>query len=107
MFPNILTPSPLYQSMLRSASVGQQPSSASTSFLVENLLRDRGSGLVARPLPGTVPVSSSLGQRPADSQSSTSSTPTSTPYLKFGVNAILSPDTPSKTGKFGLDDVTG
>ena len=38
MFPNVLTPSPLYQGMFR---VPALPSHHSASFLMDNLLRDR------------------------------------------------------------------
>ncbi|XP_033752614.1 homeobox protein DBX1-A-like [Pecten maximus] len=94
MFPNMISPSPLYHTFFRTAHLAGQPNAtaASASFLVENLLRDRGHALLSRngpggtgmvPHPGTgqnqdehIATSSISGQNP-------------TPYLKFGVNAIL------------------
>ena len=166
MFPNVLAPSPVYQSMFRapvSMLSGAQHASlaaaASTSFLVENLLRERHShhpglaphqappGLLVapRPLmtgphrappppplglpaaPGSAPpaASSSAGSPPASPTSprstcSASPSPSNhsrgrdsvgvepqsprqpsapTPYLKFGVNAILSSQVSPKNSK--------
>ncbi|KAK3103048.1 hypothetical protein FSP39_016065 [Pinctada imbricata] len=105
MFPNVLSPSHLYQSYLRSAAAqleaqGSNPAT-STSFLVENLLRERNQSLFARhfPLahgltPGLPPVPCSVSD---STQNGTSAT---TPFLKFGVSAILgADDSPTKLGE--------
>ncbi|XP_071099500.1 homeobox protein DBX1-A-like [Haliotis cracherodii] len=98
MFPNVLSPSPLYQSVFRApALLHPNPSVAtsSASFLVENLLRERSSGFLARPTPTTPPVSVGSGfvhvTRDQDPIPTSSSSGT-TPYLKFGVSAILGTD---------------
>lgn len=120
MFPNVLSPSPLYQGIFRAGQLAPHPGLAhtlpghsvmahsSTSFLVENLLRERTS-LLHRPTPTVVTsvgvdTVSSLSRRSPitlDVPGTSSSTRT-TPYLKFGVSAILGDDqkkTPSTLGK--------
>lgn len=102
MYPNVITPSPLYQGLFRSPTVPSQ-SYTNSSFLVENLLRSE------RPL-GYVSHPSGLAQRPPEKQqaglsfeenvqtlqanrNSTSTSHGHKPYLKFGVNAILASST--------------
>ncbi len=55
MFPNLLSPSPVYQGMFRAPAMPGHPSGislTSTSFLVENLLRERQQVMVpAHPQP--------------------------------------------------------
>ena len=111
MFPNMLTPSQLYQTYLRSAAAhleaqGSNPA-ASTSFLVENLLRERNQSLFARHFPlghglpaGMPSLPGQMGDNSV-STSSHSSVLSSPPFLKFGVSAILgSEENSSKLGKF-------
>lgn len=97
MFPNMISPSPLYHTFFRTAHLAGQSntSAASASFLVENLLRDRSHALLARSAPGAAGMSSLPGV--GQSQDDHLVVPVSvggggvnpTPYLKFGVNAIL------------------
>lgn len=181
MFPNVLTPSPLYQGLFRAPTMPglahPQPmnpaaaaaaAAASTSFLVENLLRERQqqippglivtsphqAALLSRGIhpsflrypPSSSPRSRSPSPSPPASRLSPQSTagaatvsshrdsssskhsspppaqegpaqrrspspgpagnhptanpPVSAPYLKFGVNAILSSQVSPKNGKF-------
>ncbi|OWF51932.1 homeobox protein DBX1-A-like [Mizuhopecten yessoensis] len=94
MFPNLISPSPLYHTFFRTAHLAGQPNAtaASASFLVENLLRDRSHALLSRNGPG----STGMVPHPGTGQSQDEHiAPSSiggqnpTPYLKFGVNAIL------------------
>lgn len=116
-----MSPSQVYQSLFRTLPLVPQPvPSSSASFLVENLLRDGQSALIARPmtslptgvigLPGVgvsaVPsVARNIDQlnslSPMTSQSNmVGSVNNVTPYLKFGVNAILGSDSnESKSSK--------
>ena len=100
MFPNVITPSPLYHSLFRTAHPGTAGNLAPASFLVENLLRDsRGQSLFSRPLQGMMGATG-LPQPPM-AHSNTDHVPGSpngtVPYLKFGVNAILGADSPKTT----------
>ncbi|VDI34365.1 Hypothetical predicted protein [Mytilus galloprovincialis] len=98
MFPNILAPSPLYQSLFRNGQlVPQAPMvTTSASFLVENLLRDRNQALLARqglpPFTCATTFSPTLPENlqatPVTSSASLNAI-NPAPYLKFGVNAIL------------------
>lgn len=109
MFPNILAPSPLYQTLFRNGQLVPQPPMVTTSasFLVENLLRDRNQALFARQglQPFTCPTT--FSQTPTDNAttptpvtSSSALNAASAPFLKFGVNAILGTDSSSpKSGK--------
>ncbi|XP_074660557.1 homeobox protein DBX1-A-like [Tubulanus polymorphus] len=113
MYGGVIAPSPLYQNVLRAAQLHHQGAlpqplinHASNSFLVENLLRDGGM-VTSRPsrlqTGGSPPLHraspSPVKEHTRDlsvSKDSSNSSP-STPYLKFGVNAILSPDISPKT----------
>ena len=60
MFPNLLSPSPLYQTMFRHPPTGSNPAPpVNTSFYVENLLGHSRSNAspIARPVPCTASVS--------------------------------------------------
>ena len=113
MFQNAMSPSQVYQSLFRTLPLVPQPvPSSSASFLVENLLREGQTALITRPmtslptgvvgLPGmgvsTVPsVARNIEQlntmTSLTSQSNVVSNVNNvTPYLKFGVNAILGSD---------------
>lgn len=112
MFPNILAPSPLYQSLFRNGQlVPQAPMvTTSASFLVENLLRDRNQALLARqslpPFTCATTFSPTLPENlqatPVTSSASLNAI-NPAPYLKFGVNAILGrePSSP-KSGKVNV-----
>ncbi|XP_062570081.1 homeobox protein DBX1-A-like [Saccostrea cucullata] len=90
MFPNVISPSQLYQTYLRSAAnldaqgLGQPGPSA--SFLVENLLRERGHSLLSRQFPLGRPV---LPPQPKSPGDGSRQNPSTSSFLKFGVNAIL------------------
>jgi hypothetical protein len=102
MFPNMISPSQLYQTYLRSAADTQglsQPGPPN-SFLVENLLRERSHSLLSRQFSLGRPVLPPQPKSPAEDVQQTS--PASS-FLKFGVNAILgSPEEedPQKHGKW-------
>ncbi|XP_060074422.1 homeobox protein DBX1-A-like [Ylistrum balloti] len=94
MFPNMISPSPLYHTFFRTAHLAGQPNAtaASASFLVENLLRDRGHALLSRNGPGSAGIVSHPGTGQSQDEHivpSSISSQNPTPYLKFGVNAIL------------------
>ena len=110
-----MSPSQMYQSLFRTLPLVPQPTaSTSTSFLVENLIREGHPALISRQgttmptvvsagLTGMDPASamSMLGRSveqmvPATSGSSVSDV---TPYLKFGVSAILGNDNENKSSK--------
>ncbi|KAK7098814.1 homeobox protein DBX1-A-like [Littorina saxatilis] len=116
MFPNVLAPSPIYQGVFRAGQLHPHPAlslshpghpslphHSSASFMVENLLRERSS-LLHRPTPTTLsplgmgslpPLSrgSPVSPEPTTTTTTSSSgTKTTTPYLKFGVSAILGTD---------------
>lgn len=104
MFPNILSPSPLYQSLFRNGQLIPQPPMAATSasFLVENLLRDRNHALLTRQglPPFTCPTTFSQVlpnniQTTPTTSAGTVNPVNQAPYLKFGVNAILGRDSTS------------
>ena len=109
MFPNILAPSPLYQSLFRNGQLVPQPPMVTTSasFLVENLLRDRNQALLARQgiPPFTCPTTFSQTlpeniQTTPVTSSGTVNPVNQTPFLKFGVNAILGTESTSpKSGR--------
>lgn len=127
MFQNTMSPSQVYQSLFRTLPLVPQPvPSSSASFLVENLLREGQSALISRPmtsiptgvvgLPGlgvtAVPsiarnmdqLNTMASMASMASMTSQSNIITSvnnvTPYLKFGVNAILGSDSnDSKSSK--------
>lgn len=103
MFHNVLTPSPLYQNVFRAATLGPHVAGAnpSTSFLVENLLRERTSPLLPRPVP-TSPPSSIVQLRSQGSPASTTAVSAATPYLKFGVSAILGTDTHKSQSEYPI-----
>ncbi|XP_070564530.1 homeobox protein DBX1-like [Ptychodera flava] len=104
MFHNVLAPSPVYQNVFRPPAAQPPPTSASTSFYVENLLRNSAPNCcgIARPLPTTqsattVPtlcMNSDCRTCTSTAVSTTAAETTGT-YLKFGVNAILSSATTS------------
>ncbi|ESO82387.1 hypothetical protein LOTGIDRAFT_64310, partial [Lottia gigantea] len=97
MFPNIIAPSPIYQSLFRAPILHQGPAvTGSASFLVENLLRERTSGFLARPQHGQV---QNLAQSERDSPPTSAAS--STPFLKFGMNAILGKDSPKSSSTTG------
>lgn len=121
MFQNAMTPSQMYQSFFRTLPLVPQPVvTSSASFLVENLLRDGQSALISRPLsslptaavgiPGlgisTVPtlvrgVDSASLETPTSSPNDLNRGNSVTPYLKFGVNAILgSENKDNKSSKY-------
>lgn len=108
-----MSPSQVYQSLFRTLPLVPQPVPASSaSFLVENLLRDGQTALISRPvtsltagvvgIPGlgvsTMPsICHSMEQLSAmasmtSQTNSASNAKNVTPYLKFGVNAILGSD---------------
>ncbi|WAR03406.1 DBX1B-like protein [Mya arenaria] len=107
MFQNMMTPQ-MYQSLFRTLPLVPQPvSTSSASFLVENLLRESQSALISRPvtslqagvigIPGInitgVPgLSLARGQETLNTATTSSSSNNVTPYLKFGVSAILGSD---------------
>lgn len=91
MFPNVISPSQLYQTYLRSAAnldctQGLGQPGPSPSFLVENLLRERNHSLLSRQFPLGRPV---LPPQPKSPGEGTRQNPSNSPFLKFGVNAIL------------------
>ena len=110
MYQNAMSPSQVYQTLFRNLPLVQQPVvTSSASFLVENLLRDGQSALISRPLtsfpaglglpgmgvtgiPAFVRGVDSPLDTTASSQSEASRSNNVTPYLKFGVNAILGSD---------------
>lgn len=112
MFPNVLAPTPVYQSLFRTAHLGQQPtvSTSSASFLVENLLRDRNATLLAQPLPLTPRgaaltlghLSRESGEQPPTSSGSASDVINNRPVLKFGVSAILGTESANKLSELYL-----
>ena len=117
MFQNMMTQSQMYQSLFRNLPLVPQPGpTSSASFLVENLLREGHSALMSRPMT-TVPTgvvgfpglsfssvpNMNLGRSPETLSVATSTANTNnvTPYLKFGVSAILGSDnTDSRSSKF-------
>lgn len=123
MFQNVMSPSQVYQSLFRTLPLVPQPNvTSSASFLVENLLRDGQSALISRPLT-TVPTAAvgipglGVSTMPAlvrgveSTLESSATSPTEanrgnnvTPYLKFGVNAILGSESTkdSKSSKYTL-----
>lgn len=91
MFPNVISPSQLYQTYLRSAAnldctQGLGQPGPSPSFLVENLLRERNHSLLSRQFPLGRPV---LPPQPKSPGEGTRQNPSNSHFLKFGVNAIL------------------
>ena len=122
MFQNVMSPSQVYQSLFRTLPLVPQPSVATTSasFLVENLLREGQSALISRPVTSfpaglagfanvgvtTVPALGRSMEHVAPVSSPASSINSNnvnnvTPYLKFGVNAILGSETTnSKSSKY-------
>ncbi|XP_069132551.1 homeobox protein DBX1-B-like [Argopecten irradians] len=113
MFPNMISPSPLYHTFFRTAHLAGQPNgnATSASFLVENLLRDRGHALLSRPGGTGMVPHPGAGQNPEEHIATSSiSGQNPAPYLKFGVNAILGAgaDQSSKIGdKTPLTPVMG
>ena len=117
MFQNVMSPSQMYQSLFRTLPLVPQPvASTSTSFLVENLIREGHPALMSRQgttlptvvsagLTGVDPSAMSMLGRsmehvvPATSGNGVSDV---TPYLKFGVSAILGNDTDNKPSKYPL-----
>ena len=114
-----MSPSQMYQSLFRTLPLVPQPTaSTSTSFLVENLIREGHPALISRQgttMPTVVSAGltgmdhasamSMLGRSveqmvPATSGSSGSDV---TPYLKFGVSAILGNDNETKSSKYQLN----
>ena len=86
MFPNLLAPSPVYQSMFRAPALPGHPqavSIGSTSFLVENLLRERQVTVPAHPQPtyltarpmGTSPLGLVITSPPSESSSPSQPSP--------------------------------
>lgn len=120
MFQNAMSPSQVYQSFFRTLPLVPQPVvTSSASFLVENLLREGQSALISRPLttlpaamgiPGIgvsgVPTLVRGVESPLDATASSQNDANRgnnvTPYLKFGVNAILGSDgnKDSKSSKY-------
>lgn len=107
MFPNVISPSQLYQTYLRSAAnldctQGLGQPGPSPSFLVENLLRERNHSLLSRQFPLGRPV---LPPQPKSPGEGTRQNPSNSPFLKFGVNAILGSseeDDAQKQGKCNI-----
>ena len=113
MFQNMMSPSQVYQSLFRTLPIVPQPtatsSASSATFLVENLLREGQSAFINRPVTSLSLPTSGLGlpagmvmasnpasgrsQEQVTAQVSSASINNVTPYLKFGVNAILGSDT--------------
>ncbi|KAL3842371.1 hypothetical protein ACJMK2_020392 [Sinanodonta woodiana] len=110
---NVMTPSQIYQNLFRTLPMIPQPvPTTSTSFLVENLLREGHTSLISRPSPmsHTVVSSGLLASSPANRlQEQPSRTSNNvginspTPYLKFGVSAILGTDSFSKNNISNLE----
>ncbi|KAK3591890.1 hypothetical protein CHS0354_005100 [Potamilus streckersoni] len=110
---NVMTPSQIYQNLFRTLPMIPQPvPTTSTSFLVENLLREGHTSLISRPAPmsHTVVSSGLLTPSPAnrlpEQPSRTSNNVginSPTPYLKFGVSAILGTDSFSKNNISNLE----
>ena len=115
MFQNVMSPSQMYQSLFRTLPLVPQPTaSTSTSFLVENLIREGHPALISRQ-GTTLPTAVSAGLTGVDHASAMSmlgrsmeqmvpvtsgnSVSDVTPYLKFGVSAILGNDSESKSSK--------
>ncbi|KAK6183848.1 hypothetical protein SNE40_002379 [Patella caerulea] len=97
MFPNIIAPSPIYQSLFRTPLLQQAPSvTGSASFLVENLLRERTSGFLTRPPHG---LATNAIHHERDSPPASNSSPA--PFLKFGVSAILGKESPKTSSNSG------
>ncbi|NP_001158370.1 developing brain homeobox 1 [Saccoglossus kowalevskii] len=104
MFHNVLAPSPVYQNVFRPPTVPQPAPAASTSFYVENLLRNSAPACcIARPIPttqtattvSTLCMHSDCRTCSSSAAVTTAASETSGTYLKFGVNAILSSATTS------------
>nr|AUN27673.1 DBX [Lineus ruber] len=110
MYGNVLAPSPIYHSVFRSPL--PQPGMTNTSFLVENLLRDGAvnvgpGGFITRPMTTTTPPTSAAMGLPSHLEmdrdylhvqktKAAEQAKSTTPYLKFGVNAILSSEVSPK-----------
>lgn len=107
MFPNVISPSQLYQTYLRSAasldaSQGLGQAGPSPSFLVENLLRERSHSLLSRQFPLGRPILPPQPKSPGDGTRQNPSTP---PFLKFGVNAILGSPEEEEGQKNGMSNL--
>ncbi|KAL4224490.1 Developing brain homeobox 1 [Mactra antiquata] len=114
MFQNAMSPSQVYQSLFRTLPLVPQPvPSSSSAFLVENLLREGQSALISRPITsmptGVVGLTglgvsgvptigrsmeqlNSIASMTSQTNGVSSNVNNVTPYLKFGVNAILGSD---------------
>jgi hypothetical protein len=118
MFQNVMTPAQMYQSLFRTLPLVPQPVTSTTtsaSFFVENLLREGQTALMTRPMTSLASLTSMQGAnvglhgltvtsvpaavRAQDAERSMTSSTSSTPYLKFGVNAILGTDKESRSSK--------
>ncbi|KAH3877520.1 homeobox protein DBX1-like [Dreissena polymorpha] len=117
MFQNVMTPAQMYQSLFRTFPLVPQPvtsTSTSASFFVENLLREGHTEFMTRPmtslasltsmpganvgLPGGLTMTSfQAGARTHDGEHNVTSPSNKTPFLKFGVNAILGTDKESRS----------
>lgn len=107
MFPNVISPSQLYQTYLRSAAnldctQGLGQPGPSPSFLVENLLRERNHSLLSRQFPLGRPV---LPPQPKSPGEGTRQNPSNSPFLKFGVNAILGSSEEDDAQKQGMCNI--
>lgn len=107
MFPNVISPSQLYQTYLRSAasldaSQGLGQAGPSPSFLVENLLRERSHSLLSRQFPLGRPI---LPPQPKSPGDGTRQNPSTSPFLKFGVNAILGSPEEEEGQKNGMSNL--
>lgn len=107
MFPNVISPSQLYQTYLRSAAnldctQGLGQPGPSPAFLVENLLRERNHSLLSRQFPIGRPV---LPPQPKSPGEGTRQNPSNSPFLKFGVNAILGSSEEDDAQKQGMCNI--
>ncbi|XP_033112920.1 homeobox protein DBX1-B-like [Anneissia japonica] len=99
MFPNVLTPSPMYRSIFhpRVIAIGnphiQAAVPTNTSFLIKDILAEKSSNKLPRPIP-THPVSCSTCNCLRDSHTCDSRVKHEQ-SLKFGVNSILTSHIPS------------
>ncbi|GIY47604.1 uncharacterized protein CDAR_532271 [Caerostris darwini] len=141
MYPNLLAQTSVYSPLLRCPmnAGGLVPSPlspaasppVSSSFLVDNILRDRAavaaavanaanSPFLARPIavsacpdqPGCTACTTCSGCTPPGNKGrcqngSTQSTSPGTPYLKFGVSAILAAETKEKMAAKSVLSVSG
>lgn len=102
MFPNMISPSQLYQTYLRSAAnldtQGLSQPGPPASFLVENLLRERNHSLLSRQFSLGRPVLPPQPKSPAEDMQQN---PSASSFLKFGVNAILGSSEEEDTQKHG------